>query len=214
MEKLSVNSKTEGRPTPLKRPHMVIESRILLPEESRKVAKLSATVSPSSKIAEPKASTASAQEPDALQQLRSKPVNATYLSQKLRIVLTQHVANTADCFAANDNNKSDETDFHGFSTSEDESEDDQEDRLIPQPVPSSLQHHRIISTSTPGIGKSPTTTKLLNQIYIDFTSVDDSEPKQLPRPPPNFLFDPRHKHHRTLWLWRRRSIFRSTTAIS
>lgn len=183
MEKLSVNSKPESLPTSLKRPHVIIETRILPPEKSRKVAKLSATASPSSKVAEPKTPTTSAKETHALQQLRSKPVNATHLNQKLPVVLTQHVGDKADYFVADDNNESDETDFYGFSTSEDESEDDQEDRPIPQLVPSPPQHHHIINTSTRGICKSTTKAKPCNQIYIDLTSADSTKPQKLPRPP-------------------------------
>jgi hypothetical protein len=50
-----------------------------------------------------KAHTTTSAKEDPLQQPRSQPVNATRLSEKLQVVLTQHTVDKADYFATDDN---------------------------------------------------------------------------------------------------------------
>ena len=200
LEKSLPAKKTNNQSLSLKRSYTVIEQQVYPQDKSHKAPKLSAIASPSSRKTADTKTPATSGKDKLFQQSRSQPVDATHLNQKLQVVFSQHVADRADHSATDDSyDESEETDFSGFSTSdEDDDEIGQGNRPITQPNTSSTTHHRVISTSNQGKGKSPTNARTSNRFYIDLATVGKAENQPGPpraklpvRPAPQSLSLPR-----------------------
>ncbi|KAG0644907.1 DNA (cytosine-5)-methyltransferase 1 [Hyphodiscus hymeniophilus] len=198
-------NKSSSQAVTTKRPFSAIVLDMASPEKTLKAIKLSNTTSSSSSIdrqVEAKSSTTGTRDSSLSQPPRNNPVNASQLSEKLQVVLKQHVADEPNLGIEEE---SDVTDFNGFSSSEEEADDNDEIKmeidqgdlpfLSSQPCPmepirllSQVKKSRIINTSNRGNVKSPTKARHKPYFVIDLTSDAENEVAKTPPRGPTAKF--------------------------
>ena len=153
--------KLDSQPMPSKRTYSLVVNEITPSAKSLKAAKLSKTLSPasSSKQAEARIIAKATKNTNPVSHPRDGPVNASRLSEKLQVVLEQHMAKSNQAVA-----NVEESDGSKFSTQSG------------QP--------RVKRTLNLRTFKSPTKARPKTQCFIDLTSDGEDEGLVAPRIPP------------------------------